>query len=87
MLEQTKEMMVDCLTKEMKMLSSMEAVMEGKGLSLKTPYENDIRNMNSELKIHNIHNHKKVTIEDDGKSDQEQERQELRRTQLADDRN
>ena len=61
--------------------------MEGKGLTLKTAFENKIENINGDLKFHNISNFRKETTEDDRESDQEQGRQESRRTQLADDRN
>ena len=37
----TKEIMADCLTKDMKMPSSMEAVIKGKGFVLKYPFMNE----------------------------------------------
>ena len=48
---QTKKMMADCLTKEMKMPSSMEVVIQGKGLVLNEPFINEVRNVNRECII------------------------------------
>ena len=66
----TKEMMADCLTKEMKMPSSMEAVLLGKGLELKEPFLNEVRNVEGELRMSNIRNRKQVKIDDDNDSGQ-----------------
>ena len=62
----TKEMMADCLTKEMKMPESMERVLMGEGLVLKEPFTNEIRNVDGELRMRNIRNRKKVEIGDLG---------------------
>ena len=44
-----KEMMADCLTKEMKMPSSMEAVIKDYSLVLNKPFINEVKNVNGEL--------------------------------------
>ena len=64
----TKDMMADCLTKEMKMPDSMEAVLYGKGLELSEPYLNEIKNIEGELRMSNIRNRKQVKIDKDGDS-------------------
>ena len=64
------------MTKEMKMPSSMEDVLLGKGLVLKEPYLNEVRNVEGELRMSNIRNRKKVKIDNDGVSGQECGRQE-----------
>ena len=60
----TKEMMADCLTKEMKMPESMESVLLGEGLVLKEPFLNEILNVDGKLRMRNIRNRKKVEIGD-----------------------
>ena len=76
----TKKMMADCLTKEMKIPSSREVVIKGKGLILNVPFINEVKNINGELRIINIHNPKKVKLEEDDKSGQLHRRQESRRS-------
>ena len=44
----TKEMVADCMTKEMKRPSLMEVVIEGKGLILNTPFIKRITNIDGE---------------------------------------
>ena len=79
--------MADCIKKEMKLPGLMEVVIEGKGLILNTPFKNEIRYIDGELRMDNIRNRKKVMIEEESKLDQDYGRQELKRTRLADDRN
>ena len=58
----TKEMMADCLTKEMKMPASMEDVLIKNVLSLREPSLNEIRNVNGELRMSNIRNRSNVDV-------------------------
>ena len=82
----TKEMMADCMTMEIKVLSLMEVVIKGKGLILNTPFVNEIRNIDSELRMDNIHNPKEMAMKDEIKLDKECGRQELKRTRSVEDR-
>ena len=57
-----KEMMADCLTKEMKMPASMEDVLVKNVLSLREPSLNEVKNVNGELCMCNIRNRSKVDM-------------------------
>ena len=73
------------MTMDMKMPSLIAVVIEGKGLILNTQFVNEIRNIDVELRMDNICNCKKVTMDEDSDLDQECKRQELKRTRSADD--
>ena len=63
--------MADRSKKEIKMACSMGVVIEGKGLVLKESFLNLIKNVSGEQRMNNIHNRKKVKIEEDNESGQE----------------
>ena len=71
----TRDMMADCMTKEMKMPESLEDVLLENKLTLNKPYMNEVRYVDGEIRMMNIRNRKKVEI--DGQDDSDQERRQM----------
>ena len=67
----TRDMMADCMTKEMKMPESLEDVLLENKLTLNKPYMNEVRNVDGEIRMMNIRNRKKVEMVD--QDDQERQ--------------
>ena len=68
----TRDMMADCMTKEMKMPESLEDVLLENKLTLNKPYMNEVRNVDGEIRMMNIRNRKKVEMVDQDDQERQQ---------------